>query len=96
MPSGHRAGNVFDPNGISPTIMDNHGYPAFVIEKIKNEDMNQLIQVAQIYDKEKNPTNGRVYDPCGISPTLTTPTGGNSMPVLGKFPSIRSLAHIAP
>lgn len=82
MPSGHRAGNVFDPNGISPTIMDNHGYPAFVIEKIKNEDMNQLIQVAQIYDKEKNPTNGRVYDPCGISPTLTTPTGGNSMPLI--------------
>lgn len=44
--------------------------------------MNQLIQVAQIYDKEKNPTNGRVYDPCGISPTLTTPTGGNSMPLI--------------
>ena len=82
MPSGHRAGNVFDPNGISPTIMDNHGYPAFVIEEIKNNDMNQLIQVAQIYDKEKNPTNGRVYDPCGISPTLTTPTGGNSMPLI--------------
>lgn len=44
--------------------------------------MNQLIQVAQIYDEEKNPTNGRVYDPCGISPTLTTPTGGNSMPLI--------------
>lgn len=44
--------------------------------------MNQLIQVAQIYDKEKNPTNGRVYDPSGISPTLTTPTGGNSMPLI--------------
>lgn len=82
MPSGHRAGNVFDPDGISPTIMDNHGYPAFVIEEIKEDDMNQLIQVAQIYDKEKNPTNGRVYDPCGISPTLTTPTGGNSMPLI--------------
>lgn len=82
MTSGHRAGNVIDPNGISPTILDNHGYPALVIEEIKKNDMNQLIQVAQIYDKKKNPTNGRVYDPCGISPTLTTPTGGNSMPLI--------------
>lgn len=82
MPSGHRTGNIFDPDGISPTIMSNHGYPAFVIEEIKEDDMNQLIQVAQIYDKEKNPTNGRVYDPCGLSPTLTTPTGGNSMPLI--------------
>ena len=80
VPSNHRAGNVYDPNGIAPTIMENHGYPAFIIEEQRNTD--RLIQVAQIYDQEQNPTNGRVYDPDGISPTLTTPTGGNSMPLI--------------
>lgn len=82
MPSGHNVGNIYDPDGISPTIMLNHGYPALILEEATDNDMNQLIQVAQIYDKEKNPTNGRVYDPSGISPTLTTPTGGNSMPLI--------------
>ena len=82
MPSGHNVGNIYDPDGISPTIMLNHGYPALILEETTDNDMNQLIQVAQIYDKEKNPTNGRVYDPSGISPTLTTPTGGNSMPLI--------------
>lgn len=82
MPSGHNVGNIYDPDGISPTIMLNHGYPALILEEATDNDMNQLIQVAQIYDKEKNPTNGRVYSPNSISPTLTTPTGGNSMPLI--------------
>ena len=86
MPSGHNVGNVYDVNGISPTIMLNHGYPALILEETTDTEtdkpMNKLIQVAQIYDKEKNPTNGRIYDPAGISPTLTTPTGGNSMPLI--------------
>lgn len=82
MPSGHNVGNIYDPDGISPTIMFNHGYPALILEEATDNDMNQLIQVAQIYDKEKNPTNGRVYSPNSISPTLTTPTGGNSMPLI--------------
>lgn len=86
MPSGHNVGNVYDVNGISPTIMLNHGYPALILEETTDTEidkpMNKLIQVAQIYDKEKNPTNGGVYDPAGISPTLTTPTGGNSMPLI--------------
>ena len=38
------------------------------------------IQVAQIYDQEQNPMNGRVYSPDGIAPTLRTPTGGLSEP----------------
>lgn len=75
-------GKIVDADGISPTIMLNHGYPALILEETTDNDMNQLIQVAQIYDKEKNPTNGRVYDPSGISPTLRTPTGGNSMPLI--------------
>lgn len=38
------------------------------------------IQVAQIYDREQNPMNGRVYSEDGIAPTLRTPTGGLSEP----------------
>lgn len=37
-------------------------------------------QVAQLYDEETNPVNGRVYDPEGVAPTLRTPTGGLSEP----------------
>lgn len=40
------------------------------------------IQVAQIYDHEQNPMNGRVYSAEGISPTLRTPTGGLSEPCI--------------
>lgn len=38
------------------------------------------IQVAQIYDREQNPMNGRVYSEDGIALTLRTPTGGLSEP----------------
>lgn len=58
--------------------------------------MNQLIQVAQIYDKGKNSTNGRVYDPNGISPTLTTPTGGNSMPLILAMEQILGTDYKSP
>lgn len=40
------------------------------------------IQVAQIYDQEQNPMNGRVYSEDGIAPTLRTPTGGLSEPCI--------------
>ncbi len=40
------------------------------------------MQVAQIYDQEQNPMNGRVYHEDGISPTLRTPTGGLSEPCI--------------
>lgn len=31
MPSGHSAGNVYDVNGIAPTVMDNHGLASAVL-----------------------------------------------------------------
>lgn len=40
------------------------------------------IQVAQIYDQEQNPMNGRAYSEDGIAPTLRTPTGGLSEPCI--------------
>lgn len=73
--------NVYDKDGIAPTILANHGYPALVMDKM-TEDTDRLIQVGQIYNQRMNPTAGRVYHPKGISPTLTTPTGGNSMPLI--------------
>ena len=42
--------------------------------------VKECIQVAQIYDQEQNPINGRVYDADGICPTLRTPRGGLSEP----------------
>lgn len=40
------------------------------------------IQVAQLYDQEQNPMNGRAYSEDGIAPTLRTPTGGLSEPCI--------------
>lgn len=45
------------------------------------------IQVAQIYDREQNPINGRVYSEDGIAPTLRTPTGGLSEPKIMQISS---------
>lgn len=37
MPSGHSAGNVYDVNGIAPTVMDNHGLAsAIAIDLMEN------------------------------------------------------------
>lgn len=52
--------------------------PATAILEIMKEP--KPIQVAQIYDQEQNPMNGRVYSEDGIAPTLRTPTGGLSEP----------------
>ena len=38
MPSGHNVGNIYDPDGISPTIMLNHGYPALILEETTDND----------------------------------------------------------
>lgn len=45
------------------------------------------IQIAQIYDPEQNPMNGRVYSEDGIAPTLRTPTGGLSEPKIMQIGS---------
>lgn len=47
----------------------------------------RTIQVAQIYDREQNPINGRVYSEDGIAPTLRTPTGGLSEPKIMQIGS---------
>lgn len=54
--------------------------PATAILEIMEEP--KPIQVAQIYDQEQNPMNGRVYSEDGIAPTLRTPTGGLSEPCI--------------
>lgn len=53
--------------------------PHTAILEIEMEEPKPM-QVAQIYDREQNPMNGRVYSQDGIAPTLRTPTGGLSEP----------------
>lgn len=57
--------------------MSNHYWTT----ELKMEEPKPM-QVAQIYDQEQNPMNGRVYSAEGISPTLRTPTGGLSEPCI--------------
>lgn len=85
--------------GISPTITCHYAkigwkeimserLPATAILEIEMEKPKP-IQVAQIYDQEQNPINGRGYSEDGIAPTLLTPTGGLSEPKImqiGSYP----------
>lgn len=74
--SGHNASSIVNVNGLSPTVMENHGtFTAIVEPKIE--------QLGNIYpDKEgfKNRTSGRIYKKEGLCPTLRTVTGGNNEP----------------
>jgi len=84
MPSGHRAGSIYDTNGISPTVMDNHGYPAFILEKNNMCDDETAIPI--FLGNCLNPKftgcsyAGALWDAEGISPTLNTMQGGNRQP----------------
>ena len=60
--------------------------PHTAILEIETEEPKP-IQVAQIYDPEQNPINGRVYSEDGIAPTLRTPTGGLSEPKIMQIGS---------
>lgn len=68
----------FDPTSIVPHTAI---FEMEIMEEVKT------IQVAQMYDQEQNPMNGRVYDVDGIAPTLRTPMGGLSEPKIMQIGS---------
>lgn len=60
--------------------------PEIAILEIEMKEPKPM-QVAQIYDQEQNPMNGRVYSQNGIAPTLRTPSGGLSEPKIMQIGS---------
>ena len=81
-PSGHSCGRIIDPNGITPTVMENHGAVTAIVE-----DNAQLKYIGSIKDKDivgdgkqnlsRNASVGdRVYDSNGVSTTITAEGGG--------------------
>jgi DNA (cytosine-5)-methyltransferase 1 len=75
-PSGHNASSVVSPDGIAPTVMENHGTVTAVIEP-------KVMQVGNIYpdaENYKNRTMGRIYSVDGISPTINCCGGGDREP----------------
>lgn len=64
---------------------DNAFCPHIAILEMEIMEEARPIQVAQIYDQEQNPINGRVYSQDGIAPTLLTPTGGLSEPKIMEY-----------
>jgi DNA (cytosine-5)-methyltransferase 1 len=65
VPSGHRAGNVYSPEGIAPTFTENHGKVLQIAEK--------PIRVGQI---GKGGQGERIYSLVGTSTTLSANGGG--------------------
>jgi len=73
-PSGNGMnGNVFDAEGISPTLSTNKGEGI----KVRSENEKGIIQL-----NNPNHSNDRIYSYAGISPTLNTMQGGNRQPFI--------------
>ena len=68
---GHECHNVYSPDGIAPTVRENHGKTTKV--KLKKGELNQICNVGG-KDNQAN----RVYDINGISKTLTDGGGGGA------------------
>lgn len=69
-PSGHEASRILDPDGLAPTIKENHG------------TVNAVL-LGNIYgDHCGTGFAGNVYDKKAISPALQTMQGGNRQPLI--------------
>lgn len=78
-PSGHEASRILDPNGIAPTVKENHG------------TVNAVL-LGNIYgDHCGTGFAGNVYDKEAISPALQTMQGGNRQPLITEGVRIRKL-----
>lgn len=54
VPSEHSAGNIYHPDGIAPTIMLNHGYPAFIVEDVPSAERAFSITAGQGNEEMNN------------------------------------------
>lgn len=77
MPSGHDASRIVDPDGIAPTVKENHGTVTAIVEP-------EVKQIGNLFPSKTrdNPNRGRLYDTEGIAPTLDTMQGGNRQPFI--------------
>lgn len=71
------AGNVWDTDGLCPTLMTmmGGGRQPMIIE-------NEEIKVGNIYGFTGGNYAGNVYDPDGLCPTINTMGGGNRQPMI--------------
>lgn len=84
-PSGHNASAILDPNGISPTVMENHGTVNAVVEPkiiLENEGGANVSQ------------ERRVYSPDGISCVIDTSCPGR--PKIGEHGETYRIRRITP
>lgn len=77
-PSGGQAGNIYDPNGVSPTLVTFTGGGGKQPLVLENE-IKVVGSTKAIWQKGFDVMN-RVYSDEGISPTIDTMQGGNRQP----------------
>ena len=73
MPSGHNAGNVYDPQGITPTVMDNHGLASAVAIDL-TENNPKVTDVARCLQSRYNKGYSTRSGECSgvlVKPVLT-------------------------
>jgi len=73
MPSGHNAGRIVDPLGLSPTVMENHGTVTAIVEEQfvakKYEEFGSVPELFNPYNKTE------IKD---VAPTQTTQSGSTT------------------
>lgn len=76
------AGNVWDKNGICPTLTCTGG----VVEEPQQSSSNRVIQIGslanQVVSTRNNPQSYRIYRIDGVSPTLNCAQGGGRNPYI--------------
>ena len=72
-PSGHNASTIVDGNGISPTVMENHGTITAVIEPQVINPLKGQTDNGWHYEQQ-------VYDECGITRAVKAGGGSGNIP----------------
>ena len=86
-PSNHNATRVLSPDGISCTVMENHGKGVQIIDYAE--------RIGGCFDDEKGKHQaGSVWNKNGLSPTLDTMQGGYRQPLVTEEINIEKVGHL--
>ena len=86
-PSNHNATRVLNPDGISCTVMENHGKGVQIIDYAD--------RIGGCFDDDKGKHQaGSVWNKNGLSPTLDTMQGGYRQPLVTEEINIEKVGHL--
>lgn len=77
-PSNHNAARVVDPEGLAPTVMENHGTVTAIVEKYSREALNETLENGNVEDGDFIDVYNKNVKKDGTACTITTRTDGSN------------------